>query len=402
MAKAVKVGDIGTDHDGFPPTPVTAGSPDVKIDGMPAARVGDPLAPHDKPKHPPHGRTIASGSSTVFINGKAAAVTGGAISCGGVTIGAGTVNIGDAPGSSSSSNVNHPSSNTSSRQSAQAQSQSSASTGNQSAASTMKASSHASVDPQHYGYWPPYDPTTGEDLTAKLRDVLEANHKKAIILDLDDALATLQSMWEEFQWEDDGTDLMKGADKTQNLGNHGMAVYRAYDLAKQFGDLGVKADVFTSKGKEYIAITTKNNSDKVLRHVLVNGIRLKVNGHKYRINNPKVIQLGLTPQSRATAFKGGAALTFIISAAINTNELVFNDDYYWQDWFGNVGVDMFKAVLTFGVAEVALIGLGTLFGGTPIILGAAIVVGLSVLIDIVVDDWKVSESVIEALEVATE
>jgi len=62
MSKGVKVGDIGTDHDGFPPTPVTAGSPDVKFDGQPAARVGDPLAPHDKPKHPPHGRTIASGS----------------------------------------------------------------------------------------------------------------------------------------------------------------------------------------------------------------------------------------------------------------------------------------------------------------------------------------------------
>ena len=102
MAKAVKVGDIGTDHDGFPPTPVTAGSPDVKFDGVPAARVGDPLAPHDKPKNPPHGRSISSGSSTVFINGKPAAITGGAISCGGVTIGGGTVNIGDAPGSSSS------------------------------------------------------------------------------------------------------------------------------------------------------------------------------------------------------------------------------------------------------------------------------------------------------------
>lgn len=59
MSKGVKVGDIGTDHDGFPPTPVTAGSPDVKFDGQPAA------------------------------------ITGGAISCGGVTIGSGTVNIGD-------------------------------------------------------------------------------------------------------------------------------------------------------------------------------------------------------------------------------------------------------------------------------------------------------------------
>ncbi|MFA9394637.1 MAG: type VI secretion system PAAR protein [Halodesulfovibrio sp.] len=97
--KAVKVNDIGTDHDGFHPTKVTAGSSDVFIDGLPAARVGDPLEPHDKPNHPKHGRAIATGSSTVFINGRPAALTGGKIDCGGVTIGSGTVNIGDQPSS---------------------------------------------------------------------------------------------------------------------------------------------------------------------------------------------------------------------------------------------------------------------------------------------------------------
>lgn len=94
--KVVLLGDIGTDHNGFPPTPVTAGSPDVLIDGKPVARVGDPLAPHSKPKHPPHPRAIASGSSTVVINGIPAAVTGSTISCGGVTIGSGSVVIGDS------------------------------------------------------------------------------------------------------------------------------------------------------------------------------------------------------------------------------------------------------------------------------------------------------------------
>ncbi|MGC8120180.1 type VI secretion system PAAR protein [Marinobacter sp. VGCF2001] len=93
--KVVLLGDIGTDHQGFPPTPVTAGSPNVLIDGKPVARVGDPLAPHSKPKHPPHPRVIAAGSATVLINGIPAAVTGSAISCGGVTIGSGSVVIGD-------------------------------------------------------------------------------------------------------------------------------------------------------------------------------------------------------------------------------------------------------------------------------------------------------------------
>ncbi|MDW6094306.1 type VI secretion system PAAR protein [Vibrio rhizosphaerae] len=95
MAKAVRVGDTGTAHDGFPPTPVTSGSPDVFIDGIPAARVGDPLESHSKPKHPPHARKISSGSSTVMINNKPAAITGGSVNCGGVTMGGGTVNIGD-------------------------------------------------------------------------------------------------------------------------------------------------------------------------------------------------------------------------------------------------------------------------------------------------------------------
>jgi uncharacterized Zn-binding protein involved in type VI secretion len=96
MSKAVVLlGDLGSDHSGFPPTPVIAGSPDVLIDGKPVARLGDPLAPHSKPKHPPHPRVIAAGSSTVVINGIPAAVTGSAISCGGVAIGSGSVVIGE-------------------------------------------------------------------------------------------------------------------------------------------------------------------------------------------------------------------------------------------------------------------------------------------------------------------
>ncbi|HEY9119694.1 MAG TPA: PAAR domain-containing protein, partial [Marinobacter sp.] len=53
----------------------------------PVARLGDQLAMHAKPKHPPHPRAIAAGSPTVMIEGKPAALTGDAISCGGVVIG---------------------------------------------------------------------------------------------------------------------------------------------------------------------------------------------------------------------------------------------------------------------------------------------------------------------------
>lgn len=100
--KIVLLGDLGTDHEGFPPTPVISGSPDVLMDGKPVARMGDPLAMHSKPKHSPHPRAIAGGESSVLINGIPVAVTGSAITCGGVTIGSGSgVAGGGASGSSS-------------------------------------------------------------------------------------------------------------------------------------------------------------------------------------------------------------------------------------------------------------------------------------------------------------
>ena len=58
MPTADRLNDKGTQHDGYHETIITAGSPSVFIDGLPAARTGD------------------------------------AIDCGGVVIGNGTVNIG--------------------------------------------------------------------------------------------------------------------------------------------------------------------------------------------------------------------------------------------------------------------------------------------------------------------
>ncbi len=101
MPKAARLTDTGSGHECFPPSPVSSGSPDFIINGLPAARAGDMLAPHACScggGHGTHSRTIASGSSSVIINGKPAARTGDGISCGGVIIsGSGDVIIGDTP-----------------------------------------------------------------------------------------------------------------------------------------------------------------------------------------------------------------------------------------------------------------------------------------------------------------
>ncbi|WJM85462.1 type VI secretion system PAAR protein [Dickeya chrysanthemi] len=102
MPGAARLNDIGSGHDCFPETPIIEGSPDVIINGQPAARQGDTVQLHGCPcpnaPHGVHSRKIAEGSSTVIINGKPAARIGDGIHCGGVIIsGSGNVIIGNTP-----------------------------------------------------------------------------------------------------------------------------------------------------------------------------------------------------------------------------------------------------------------------------------------------------------------
>ena len=92
--KVVLLGDLGMDHEGFPPTPVIAGSATVLMDGKPIARVGDPLAIHSKPKHSPHPRAVAGCEPTILVDGKPVALTGHGVTCGGTLIGSGSGEVG--------------------------------------------------------------------------------------------------------------------------------------------------------------------------------------------------------------------------------------------------------------------------------------------------------------------
>ena len=95
MPKASRLTDIGSGHACFPPSNVIAGSGNVIINGLQAARLSDPLMPHGCGKCPPHPRSISAGSGSVFINGLPAARIGDAIGCGGsMSTGSPDVNIG--------------------------------------------------------------------------------------------------------------------------------------------------------------------------------------------------------------------------------------------------------------------------------------------------------------------
>lgn len=81
MPAAVRLNDICSGHASFPPRNNVAASTDVLINGMGAHRVGDGWAVHCDPTSC-HAGVEASGSGTVFVNGKPLARVGDQIDCG--------------------------------------------------------------------------------------------------------------------------------------------------------------------------------------------------------------------------------------------------------------------------------------------------------------------------------
>lgn len=95
MPAATRLGDSDTGHDICPPRGLASASPDVIINGRGAGRQSDNYPPHSCIDHAPHGGVIASGSSTVYINGLQSGRVGDPVSCGGsVAVGSSNVFIG--------------------------------------------------------------------------------------------------------------------------------------------------------------------------------------------------------------------------------------------------------------------------------------------------------------------
>ena len=82
MPAVTRKGDGCTGHGAFPPRNSVAGSPDVFINGQSAHREGDSWEVHCNPKPVCHGGSLASGSDTVFVNGKPLGRVGDPVDCG--------------------------------------------------------------------------------------------------------------------------------------------------------------------------------------------------------------------------------------------------------------------------------------------------------------------------------
>ena len=92
MPAVTRLGDMCTGHRAFPPRASTSASPNVFANGIAVHRKGDSWAVHCDSSPSCHASELKSGSSTVFVNGKALGRVGDPVACGSV-VAAGSSNV---------------------------------------------------------------------------------------------------------------------------------------------------------------------------------------------------------------------------------------------------------------------------------------------------------------------
>ena len=158
---------------------------------------------------------------------------------------------------------------------------------------------------------------------------------------------------------------------------------------------GIKAIQYSYGGKMYVKITGYPS----LRRIL--------NGTRYGINHPKVLELGIGKAGLRAGLITGARFCIWFSACWRLIELIFRSDHDVAAFLGNITMDVAKVVVTIFSTEVIMGGVSIFSGFLPVslvvpiwggivivvMLGVGIVVGL----DYLDKRYKLSEKLINCI-----
>ncbi len=128
-------------------------------------------------------------------------------------------------------------------------------------------------------------------LQCSLEDEMAKNHQHVLITDLEDAHKILHNVW-----LDSGKDvaaLAASINTAKSWFNHTEPMFDAASIAKQFGDMNIKADLVESRGKIFVAFNGTDQNGKVLKHAFVNGSRINMSGKNTRLTHLKQCKLVL-------------------------------------------------------------------------------------------------------------
>ncbi|MCW8335633.1 PAAR domain-containing protein [Vibrio paucivorans] len=320
--------------------PIVATSPrDIVVNGVSFAKAGDLVDTGCGNCYlVPSSNQVTLGASTA-----SPVKMGSGVSIGNgvnINIGGGGVSIGSAMGNASA-----------------------ASTAVSSQAKTALSQKPPQIDPNS-AYWPPYNPLAKDG-----EKTLNVEYVKPITsiawMSPEEAHEFLQNLYEDMGYKET---LSNMKDYGQGLGK---GIYDAVETAKGLGGLGVQAYTKNINGQDWIIIKNYRKHLKTLER-----------GHKWKANNPRIIQLGLglnDLKGSIQFIRFNVGLEIAVSVGINAVDYALRDEATLAEFVGGSAGDIVKGILSIAAGSVITAAFAaptaTIVGTTLFFVGASFIFG---------------------------
>lgn len=224
----------------------------------------------------------------------------------------------------------------------------------------------------------------------QVRDLLQASNHDVMLLTLSETFAYLQTEgWKQTKqaWVE-ATDTNLGQIMI-NYGPNGKDVVTTSMVVSKLGSLGIKATVEVNHlGNEIIKFTGWPNIRKIL------------NAPRFRLDNPKVVDVGIGKYGLKNSIVSGARLTFYVAAAYRTVDFILNDETSLSRYIGSLATDVVKIGIasavswTAGATTMAL----TAFAVGPLVVAVGVGLVTSIALNYFDTKYGLTDQIIAHLE----
>ncbi|WP_262883410.1 PAAR domain-containing protein [Morganella morganii] len=350
-----------------------ASSSMIKYKGTPAVIVGDLTTTCPQCKQT---GTIATGDSRMMNNRKPQAVDGSIVQCG-CPYGSNTIIAKASPA------------NATSLTDVRAFSESKSHTGY---AGTRKLPAYLTGEKTELGFIPDY-PVLRNSMVfpdQRLRGMLYQNNFDVMLLTVSEVFEVLQS----WGWKDTKTAWVEitqsGIGQVMvNYGVNGKDVVTTSMILVKLGDLGIRATVYINHiGTELIKFTGYP------------GIRKILNAPVFRLDNTRVVDLGIGKYGLTKSIIEGARLTFYVAAAYRTLDYILNDETSLAKFIGSLSTDIVKLGIASAISWGAATAITTLTAVVSVPLIVVVAFGLlsAIALNMLDDKFGVTDKVVAYLE----
>ena len=176
----------------------------------------------------------------------------------------------------------------------------------------------------------------------------------------------------------------------RNYGSAAMDTKVLYALAAEMqrsGNILGQYYVEQRNGKQYIIFKGRA------------GLRQVLTGTRYLSTHSKVVKFAVGSQGLKNMAKGGFLVTVIFSVSLHSVDWLFEQEYRWTHWLGNISADIVKASVICVIGYLAMAAASAVFTVAifPLAAGIFVAIVAGTVIDSV-DDGRLAELLITGLQ----